>query len=670
MTARPLWGLFVLASLRGVARADEPPAGSAAGAPAPAPAPTDDVEPSAPSGLTEAQLEKLSQGEAIEIYDERPDKPFDRDSEVRLTGEQLAARGAVDLGSALALLPDVTVRDAGRGGTNIDVRGGRKGSVSIFIDGVLVSDPYYGTFDVSSIPITDIVQIRVSTVPQSPIDGAGGNGGFVEVFTRDAIGQQLVIVRLTGDTLPSAGVSATARIALAPHWGLRVSGSGNASFHDFLLPDNMPSLPGQSHSATGAGRLEYRDGPTRVVVDGYIDERHYLSEPSDDEDTQQLLLVDREATKRASAKADTQIDAWQLQGETWLYHLYRRSLDFSDETISVPTQAALEDLTALRTGAMALATRPLGKEWRIAMSGWIDFDHVDVKDLAGDETKASATIAELAADAQYEHKTIRLDGAAGVAVPFVTSAPGAPAANPWPEGKLSAKWRPYYGSLELDATIARKGRIPSLRERFDPTTGNPLLGPEMTDHFEVRAIEQVNEKLRLEFAPFYKHTTGFVRSSTNPADDGRLVNLGNLDLYGLDLIGRVQLARRLEVGGAWDFITGYSELDGVVTHDPLDRLPHDKVEGWVQVTPDPRLSLIARVMYFGANIDQGVVLPGYTNVELTATAPISKTLLVVAKYDTAVGWDNGLDLDAMPETRDGYHLIGDVFSLVLQGTWQ
>src|SRR5215211_6955840 len=131
-------------------------------------------EPEAPPGadpnaLSDEDLARLAEGETIEIYDERPDKPFDRDTEVRLTGEELAARGAVDLGTALALLPDVSVREAGRGGFNIDIRGARKGAVSILIDGVLVSDPYYGTFDVSTIPITDIVQIRVATTPQSPI---------------------------------------------------------------------------------------------------------------------------------------------------------------------------------------------------------------------------------------------------------------------------------------------------------------------------------------------------------------------------------------------------------------------------------------------------------------------------------------------------------------------
>jgi outer membrane receptor protein involved in Fe transport len=609
------------------------------------------VEPSAPPQLTEAQVLQLANAETIEIYDERPDKPFDRDTEVRLTGEQLAARGAVDLATALALLPDVTVRDAGRGGYNIDIRGARKGAVSIFVDGVLVTDPYYGTFDVSSIPITDIVQIRVSTTPQSPIDGPGGPGGVVEVLTRDAIGEQLEIVRLTSDTLPSFGATATARVAVAPHWGLRVSGSGNAAFHAYALPDKLPNLPGDSHDATGAGRLEYRDGRTRLAIDGYLDDRHYLSEPADDDPTQQLLLIDREATKRASAKLDMQIDKWQLQGEAWLHHLYRRSLFFSGDSLA--DESSLEDLTAFRTGAMALATRPIAKEWRIAASGSIDFNDVDVKDIKGDETKASTTMGELAADGQYEHRTIRVDGSAGIALPFVYAG-----ASPWPEGKLGAKWRPDFGSLELDATIARKGRIPSLRERFDPTTGNPQLGPEMIDHFEVRAIEQLAERLRLEFAPFYKHTTGTVRSSPNPADDGKLINLGVLDLYGFDLIGRVELVPRIEAGGAWDYVIAHSDTAGV---DPLDRLPHNRFEGWLQATPDPHVSVIARVMYFGESTDQTVKLPGYTTVELTATAPISKEYLAVVKCEDL--------LNAAPETRAGYHTVGRVISLVLQGSW-
>src|SRR3982751_4497405 len=91
-------------------------------------------DPVPPAQLSDDDLLKISEGEAIEIFDERPDKPFDRDTEIRLTGAELAARGATDLGTALALLPEINVRDAGRGGFNIDIRGARKGDVTILID--------------------------------------------------------------------------------------------------------------------------------------------------------------------------------------------------------------------------------------------------------------------------------------------------------------------------------------------------------------------------------------------------------------------------------------------------------------------------------------------------------------------------------------------------------
>ena len=201
-----------------------------------------------------------------------------------------------------------------------------------------------------------------------------------------------------------------------------------------------------------------------------------------------------------------------------------------------------------------------------------------------------------------------------------------------------------------------------MRERFDPTTGNPTLGPEMIDHFEVRAIEKLNEMLRIELAPFYKHQTGTVQSSQNPADDGRLVNLGTVDIYGVDVLGRVTPVKRVEIGGAWDYVRDSSILDGVTTQDPINRLPHTKLEGWVQLTPDPHFSLISRVMYFGQSIDSGTVLPGYTTVELTATAPISRKYLAVAKCEDL--------FNVAPEIRAGYRTPGRITSLMLQGTWE
>lgn len=612
-----------------------------------APDPTTTVEAPPPEGLSDADLQKLAEGDVIEIFDERPDKPFDRDTEVRLTGEQLAARGAVDLGTALALLPDVSVRDAGRGGFNIDIRGARKGAVSVLIDGVLVTDPYYGTFDVSTIPITDIVQIRVSTTPQSPIDGPGGPGGVIEVLTRDAIGDQIVVARLTSDSLPTFGMTGTARAPLAKHLAIRISASGVAGARDLQLPGDA-SVGEARRSSTGAGRLEYRKGDRRIAFDGFLDDRHYVAPPSDAMRSS-ILMIDRETSVRGSVKADEKIGKLQLQGQYFGHYLFRRSRFFNDPQFTSQLQS--ESLSAIRSGGFVLATKPLTKELRWASSASIDHEKALVVNQAREAVRGDVTMMELAVDAQYEKRQLRLDAAAGLAMPFGVGA------DPWPEGKLVAKYKPR-PHLELTATAGYKGRVPSLRERFDAATGNPLLGPEKIAHAELRAVE-TRDRLKIEVAPFFKHSTGTVRVSTDPMDMGKLTNLGRVNFWGVDTQVKVTLERRVEVGGSYNYVKANADTSG---DDPIDRLPHHRFDLWAQGTLDKRFSGLVRVKYLGDALDKGMVVSGYALFEANLTAQLGKEYLAVFRVDDA--------LDEQPETRAGYHTAGRVVSLVLQGMWQ
>ena len=612
----------------------------------PAPAPPADAEVT-DLGLSDADLAKLAEGEAIEIFDERPDKPFDRDTEVRITGEQLAARGATDLGSALALLPDVTVRDAGRGGFNVDIRGARKGAVAVLIDGVLVSDPFYGTFDVSTIPVTDIVQIRISTTPQSPIDGPGGPGGVIEVLTRDAIGDQVVIARVLADSLPTFGITGTARAALAKHLALRISSSGTMGARDLELPANA-TVGEAKRAATGSARLEYRKGDRRVVIDGFLDDRHYVSPPAD-ETRSSILMIDRETSARASAKADDKIGTLQLQGQYWVHYLHRRSRQFNDPQFL--DQLSKENLFALRSGGMLLATRPYKKDYRWATSTVIDHEKALVFDANNNWVRGETTLIELAASGQYERKRFRLDAAAGFATAFGVGA------DPWPEGKIVAKYKARQ-TLEITATTGYKGRVPSLRERFDANNGNERLGPEKALHAEVRAVEQ-RDRLRLEAAPFYRRTTGTIRTSVDPMDDGKLVNLGTLNIYGIDLQGRGLVHEMVEVGASYNYVKARSEDTG---DDPLDRLPHHRADLWARFLPNAQYSALVRVKYLGSSLDKGMEVGGYTLLEGNLTAQITKEYLGVLRVEDA--------LDVQPETRIGYHTAGRVISVVFQGAWQ
>ena len=267
-----------------------------------------------------------------------------------------------------------------------------------------------------------------------------------------------------------------------------------------------------------------------------------------------------------------------------------------------------------------------------------------VKTATGDTTEL-----ETAGDLQYEHGQIRVDASAGVAFPF-----GVPTATPWPEAKLDVKYKPT-PDLQISTTLGRKGRVPSLNERFDPIQGNLDLGPEQTDHVEVRAIE-TRDKLRVEVAPFYRFQTGTIMADPNLK--GQYGPVADLTIYGIDVIGRAQVHRTTEIGGGYSHVRATNDT----SRDAIPRLPRNKLEGWVQASPDPRVALLVRVTYFGNNFQGTALNEHYTLVQATATAQLTKQYLVVARADDL--------LDVAPATRAGFHAPGRTISVVLQGSWE
>ncbi len=606
------------------------------------------------SATDEELLRMAEQGEVIMIWAERPDKPFDRDTELRLTGEELAARGATDLATALALLPDVAVRDVGRGGFNIDIRGARKGAVRILIDGVAVSDPYYGTFDVSTIPITDIEQIRVSTAPASPIDGPGGPGGVIEVHTRDAIGTRLVIGRLSSDSLPNFGASATGRTPLGEHLALRLSLSSALGLQEFDTTMEGVSVEDRRRAATGAFRLEYRRGSRRIAVDGFADTRRFVSPPSDELAAALILLVDRQNTGMLSVAYDDALasdPAWQIRAQTWVDATTRVSRNFRDPELT--DQANTEDLSAVRAGAMVLTTRPLGDSWRWVASFTLDHERARVTSQSGMtpevEDEGDSTITETAAGIQFERGPVKAAGDAGLAAPIGLDA------DPWPEAKLAVHYRPIH-ALDLAAIGARKGRVPSLRERYEGADANAALDPEMASHGELRFTAHPLDVIELQAAPYYRKTTGTVK--IDPSDGMGLINLGELRVRGIDLGAKFQPHRMIELGGSYQYAKALSDDLGP---DPIDRFPEHRADGWVRAIPVPWISALVRGRYAGRAVDRAMTTPAYGLWEASITGNLRGDWIGVLRMEDI--------MDVRPETRIGYRLPGRVISLVLQGTW-
>lgn len=587
-------------------------------------------------------------GEAIEIWGERPDKPFDRDTQVRLTGEELAERGATNLAEALELLPDLVVREQGRGGQQVEIRGARKGSVKILIDGVAVSDPYYGNFDLASIPVTDIVQIRVSSSPASPIDGVGGPGGVVEVHTRDAVGPRIVLARAAGTTLPSAEAAATGRMALTPRLAMRASATGTLGFRDFsIMPDGgeATSLREDRQQEVGALRLEYRRGKRRAVVDGWAAHATYIVPPGDD-GTDDILVIDGETQVRGSVLADDQLESWRLQGRAYGHYLARDSRFYADPSLEAYVRR--EDLEAVRYGAAALANRPLGPRVHVIGSAVLDSEEADVVGFDGASTGGRASLLEVAGGLQFADGPYAVDGAVGMAAPF-----GIDAAF-WPEAKLATTYRPLE-AVAIKLTGGRKGRLPTLRERFRLDIGNEELGPEQVWFAEVESALRPARWVRLRLAPFFRRSNGLIRF-----DEGRdmLINSGTFDIRGFD--SEIAIAPEEPVGGGATF----SYIDAVsdeLGSDSLDFLPEDRATLWVQLRR-ARWGGTVRLRYQSRQVDRGATLPAGTLLDLSAWARLPADLTATARLDNAV--------DREYEERAGVAAPGRVLLLAIQGEWK
>jgi outer membrane cobalamin receptor len=422
------------------------------------------------------------------------------------------------------------------------------------------------------------------------------------------------------------------------------AGAGGAQSLDTL----KGALRDDRHDASGSMRLEYRDGDRRVAIDGFVDDRHYISPPSDVVDTV-ILLIDKETSARASVKADDKVGKLQLQAQAWTDYLGRTSRKFTD--LQLEEQNTVENISALRTGAMALATMPFHKDFRWVASVNLDHEDATVRTttVSGPSVgTGSVSILETAGDLQYERRRVKLDASVGVAVPFGVDA------KPWPEAKLVAKYRLHEG-LDVTLTGGRKGRIPSLRERFDPLMGNPMLGPEISNYSELRVIHDIAKRVHVEVAPYYRNTNGTIRASAGGMTSAMLYNTGTIDVTGVDVIAKTDPTPYLGIDAAYSYIHASGS-----TAEPLDFLPHHRYEASLR-GHGGAFSGYARVRTITQFVDGGVTVPGYTLVEAAVNDQLTPKYIAVLRIDDA--------LDSRPLVRASYHGTGRVVSLILQGTW-
>jgi outer membrane receptor protein involved in Fe transport len=614
---------------------------------------TDDQDPGrAPAAPAADETDAVELGnEVVEIWDERPKKPFDRDTQLRLTGADLITRGAADLADALDMLPEINVRAQGRGGWQADIRGARKSAVKVLVDGMPVDDPFYGNFDLSSIPVTDIEQIRVSTSPSSPIDGPGGPGGVVEVHTRDAVGARMLRAQGRGAVLDGGDLSVTGRTHLGGRWAVRGSAAGSLGDRDFQvsMPDGRrAALSEQRRSATGALRFEYRRGDhRRLVADVAAQHRTFVPPPGDDGGAD-ILVIEGETAVRGAAAGDLDSRGWRVQARGYGQHLARDSVYFADASLGERRRA--EHLAGNRAGLALLVNRPHSAHLHLVASATVDTEGARVEDerhvVVG---SGRATVSEAAGGVQFERGRWRIDVAAGVAAPIGVGE------SAWPEAKAAVYYQPAR-PLTLSFVAARKGRLPSLRERYRTDIGNPDLDPELVSFGEVGVEVRPAAWLIARVSTYVRDTDGMIRF-----DGARmaLINIDDLLVRGFDTSVDGSIPRSaLQMGGSWSFQRATSPHFG---GDPLDFLPAHRASAWLGAGLSRRGAARVRIRRQSEQLDRSFVLGARTELDLSAHTRFGERWRATVRVDNLT--------DERYELRHAVEAAGRVITIGVQGDW-
>jgi outer membrane receptor protein involved in Fe transport len=578
-----------------------------------------------------------------------------------LTARELADRGAQNLKEALELIPEIQVRQGGMG-TRFDMRGAKPRSVLMLIDGVPVDEPYNGAYEISSIPITDIVEIRVQLAPASPLEGPGGDGGIIEVQTLRAMGNKRILARAVGGSLPYGEAAATGRTPLNESQSVALRASVGGHYAEPAYPVIAPDMSNatfhdRDHQEYAALRLEYGTERGRMTADAWYGHRAYFIPPSDTAGTLLQDITNQDAA-RFVLGGETRRNGFRLALGAYGEMLSQATDFFTDYTLANKVQH--QDLVGGRVGGAFHTDRPWS--WRgvtglVSARLSVDGEGAQIRQTMTPSAHGFSTYGELALGGKLRWRWFSLEAAVGALLPFDN-----PSAT-WPEAKLVVGFQPHR-AINILLIGARKGRLPTIRELYDPMQGNPNLHPEQTWHGEVQVQANPHRFVSARVNAFLRQDEGLIR--LNPAVGGmgnmmaRNINLDTTQVRGFE--SGIDVARGQIVGAGITYI--FEDANSpTLGFDPIANFPHHRVDTYLSTTFwQKRIGGMLRFRWTAEREVQGATLPRYYVFDFYAWGRITRNLRASVKIENLTNNDYLL----LP----GLKSLGTVGTATLEGVWE
>ena len=188
-------------------------------------------------------------------------------------------------------------------------------------------------------------------------------------------------------------------------------------------------------------------------------------------------------------------------------------------------------------------------------------------------------------------------------------------------------------SARLYTSIARKTRLPTLKDRYSQRLGafieNPALSPEESLNYEIGYQGRPWQDAKAEAAIFYSDISDKIQSVANVSGNkSQMQNVGKVQVSGIELSLRGAVTRWLELGGNYTF-TDLKNVSAPATK--LTDIPRHKLTAHALFRPVGMLDVIAFAEYNSSRWASNTVeLAGFTTMNLKATYRPAKNVTVEA----------------------------------------
>ncbi len=485
--------------------------------------------------------------------------------------KDIQARGVQTVAEALELLPAVDVQKGGKGQAYVSIRGFDQRDVKVLIDGVPALETYYGTVDLSMLPIETVSKITVTKGASSVLYGANTMGGVVNIITKKAGDEPFTELTTSfGDyNTRNVIVNHGAQIDKFNYWltyGYRDSDGYRVS-SDF----------DKNHRHVGLGTEFNEDGGKRDLSDYTKHTFHGKVGYEPDEDSSLYLSFDYHNNERGVPTeserywAFAKWDQWHLNlaGETKINDI----LTLKARAFYVDHKDTLEDVswdanhTSSRkwfekssyddysVGGVVNAFFDLGK-WSYLKFGtnytrdnnkqqdYLDDDCWSV--INGWDPPGYLPEEEYEADTftfaiEDEIKpTDRLSFVVGLSYDYYE--PKKASDQPVPDDIDS--WNPQVGAVfdlttdtSLNASVGKKIRFPKLLELYSSHAGgNPDLDPQEAIIYEMGVSHAFSETMKGSIAYFYNDVDDLIERIRDPLSGDRVfVNINEATMQGVEV---------------------------------------------------------------------------------------------------------------------------------------